>query len=77
VPCSGRADQLELRRREELTRRGQTATAVVARQDCRGPLVWLIYTRWIDKYNERQVSALADLKAKLEGKTWRPKRKRA
>jgi DNA-binding transcriptional ArsR family regulator len=37
----------------------------------------LIYTRWIDKYNERQVSALADLKAELEGKTWRPKRKRA
>ena len=37
----------------------------------------LIYTRWIDKYNERQVSALADLKAELEGKAWRPKRKRA
>ena len=37
----------------------------------------LIYTRWIDKYTERHVSALTDLKAELEGKTWRPKRKRA
>ena len=26
----------------------------------------LIHDRWIDKYTERQVSALADLKAKLE-----------
>jgi DNA-binding transcriptional ArsR family regulator len=26
----------------------------------------LIYDRWIDKYTERQVSALADLKAELE-----------
>ena len=26
----------------------------------------LIHNRWIDKYNERQVSALADLKAQLE-----------
>ena len=28
----------------------------------------LIHDRWIDKYRERQVSALADLKAELEGK---------
>jgi DNA-binding transcriptional ArsR family regulator len=28
----------------------------------------LIHDRWIDKYTERQVSALADLKAELEGK---------
>ncbi len=26
----------------------------------------LIHNRWIDKYNERQTSALADLKAQLE-----------
>ncbi len=26
----------------------------------------LVHDRWIDKYTERQVSALADLKAKLE-----------
>ena len=26
----------------------------------------LIHNRWIDKYNERQVSALADLKSQLE-----------
>ena len=28
----------------------------------------LIHDRWIDKYTERQASALADLKAELEGK---------
>jgi len=28
----------------------------------------LIHDRWIDKYTERQASALADLKADLEGK---------
>ena len=27
----------------------------------------LIHDRWIDKYTERQVSALADLKSELEG----------
>jgi DNA-binding transcriptional ArsR family regulator len=37
----------------------------------------LIHNRWIDKYTERQVSALADLKAQLEGKTCRQTRKRA
>jgi DNA-binding transcriptional ArsR family regulator len=37
----------------------------------------LIHDRWIDKYTERQVSALADLKAELEKKTCPPKRKRA
>ena len=31
----------------------------------------LIHDRWIDKYTERQVAALADLKAGLEAKTWR------
>src|SRR2546427_9656315 len=29
----------------------------------------LIHDRWIDKYKERQVSALADLKHELEGET--------
>ena len=29
----------------------------------------LIHDRWIDKYNERQVSALVDLKNKLEKET--------
>ena len=28
----------------------------------------LIHDRWIDKYTERRVSALADLKSQLEGK---------
>ena len=37
----------------------------------------LIHDRWISKYKERQVSALADLKAQLEGKAWRLTRKRA
>jgi len=30
----------------------------------------LIHNRWIDKYTERQVSALADLKFGLETKAW-------
>ncbi len=30
----------------------------------------LIHNRWIDKYTERQVSALADLKTGLEAQTW-------
>lgn len=37
----------------------------------------LIHDRWIDKFTERQVSALADLKTTLEKKTWVPSRKRA
>jgi len=37
----------------------------------------LIHDRWIDKFTERQVSALADLKADLEAKACRPTRKRA
>jgi DNA-binding transcriptional ArsR family regulator len=32
--------------------------------------VRLIHDRWIDKYTERRVSALADLKTELEG-TWK------
>ena len=37
----------------------------------------LIHNRWIHKYAEHQVSALADLKAELEAKAWRQTRKRA
>ena len=37
----------------------------------------LIHNRWIDKFSERQVSALADLKTTLEEKTCRQTRKRA
>jgi DNA-binding transcriptional ArsR family regulator len=37
----------------------------------------LIHDRWIDKYTERQVSALADLKTLLEKKQWIPSKKRA
>jgi DNA-binding transcriptional ArsR family regulator len=37
----------------------------------------LIHDRWIDKFTERQVSALADLKITLENKKWIPGRKRA
>jgi DNA-binding transcriptional ArsR family regulator len=37
----------------------------------------LIHDRWIHKYAEHQVSALADLKAELEGKACRQTRKRA
>lgn len=32
----------------------------------------LIHDRWIDKYTERQVSALVDLKTLLENKKWQP-----
>ena len=37
----------------------------------------LIHDRWIDKFTERQVSALTDLKTTLENKKWIPARKRA
>jgi DNA-binding transcriptional ArsR family regulator len=36
----------------------------------------LIHDRWIDKYTERQVSALADLKAGLEGEAWQKSKQR-
>jgi len=36
----------------------------------------LVHNRWIDKYTERQVSALADLKAELEAQAWRKTRAR-
>ena len=37
----------------------------------------LIHDRWIHKYAEPHVSALADLKAELEAKAWQQKRRRA
>ena len=37
----------------------------------------LIHDRWIDKFTERQVSALTDLKAQLEAKACRQTRRRA
>ena len=37
----------------------------------------LVHDRWIDKYRERHVSALTDLKAQLEAATCRQRRKRA
>jgi DNA-binding transcriptional ArsR family regulator len=51
----------------------EDAGLVVTRREGRGKLhflnpvpIRLIHDRWIDKYTERQVSALADLKAELE-----------
>jgi DNA-binding transcriptional ArsR family regulator len=37
----------------------------------------LIHDRWIDKFTERQISALVDLKTTLENKKWIPTKKRA
>ena len=52
----------------------EAAGLVVARKSGREKLhflnpvpIRLIHNRWIDKYTERQVSALADLKDELEG----------
>jgi DNA-binding transcriptional ArsR family regulator len=54
----------------------EDADLVVARRSGREKLhflnpvpIWLIYDRWIDKYTERQVSALTDLKTELEKET--------
>jgi len=35
----------------------------------------LIHDRWIDKYTERQVSALAELKTSLESRKWETKKR--
>lgn len=71
----------ELESELEMTRFGvmkhlkvlEEANLVVARRSGREKLhflnpvpIRLIHDRWIDKYTERQVSALADLKAELE-----------
>ena len=37
----------------------------------------LIHDRWIGKYKEREVSALAELKTTLERKKWNPAKKTA
>jgi hypothetical protein len=37
----------------------------------------MIHDRWIDKYTERRVSALLELKSELEAKAWRQSRKPA
>ena len=37
----------------------------------------MIHDRWIDKYTERRVSALLELKTDLEAKAWRQSRKPA
>jgi DNA-binding transcriptional ArsR family regulator len=37
----------------------------------------MIHDRWIDKYTERRVSALLDLKTELEAKAWRQNQKPA
>jgi DNA-binding transcriptional ArsR family regulator len=73
----------ELESELEMTRFGvmkhlrilEDADLVVTRREGRTKLhflnpvpIRLIHDRWIDKYRERQVSALADLKAELEGK---------
>ena len=36
----------------------------------------LIHDRWIDKYRERPVSALAELKNELEGTKWQQRQKK-
>jgi hypothetical protein len=37
----------------------------------------MIHNRWIDKYTERRVSALLELKDELEAKAWRQSKKLA
>lgn len=37
----------------------------------------LIHDRWIDKFTEHQVSALAELKSSLENRKWSPAKRRA
>jgi Predicted transcriptional regulators len=71
----------ELEQEQEMTRFGvmkhlrvlEDAGLVVSRREGRTKLhflnpvpIRLIHDRWIDKYTERQVSALADLKNQLE-----------
>jgi DNA-binding transcriptional ArsR family regulator len=74
---------LELESELDMTRIGvmkhlrvlEDAGLVVTRRSGREKLhflnpmpIWLIHDRWIDKYRERQLSALADLKSELEEK---------
>ena len=62
----------------------ERANLVVTRRAGREKLHFLnpvpirvIHDRWIDKYTERRVSALLELKTELEAKAWRQSRKRA
>jgi DNA-binding transcriptional ArsR family regulator len=62
----------------------ERAGVVVTRRSGREKLHFLnpvpirmIHDRWIDKYTERHVSALLELKTELEAKAWRQSQKRA
>lgn len=62
----------------------ERAGVVVTRRSGREKLHFLnpvpirmIHDRWIDKYTERRVSALLELKTELEAKAWRQSRKPA
>jgi DNA-binding transcriptional ArsR family regulator len=62
----------------------ERAGVVVTRRSGREKLHFLnpvpirmIHDRWIDKYTERRVSALLELKNELEAKAWRQSRKPA
>ena len=81
----------ELESELEMTRFGvmkhlrvlENAGLVVTRRSGREKLHFLnpvpirvIHDRWIDKYRERQASALAELKSELEEQAWQPRRRR-
>jgi DNA-binding transcriptional ArsR family regulator len=60
----------------------EKAGLVIARRQGREKLhylnavpIRLIHDRWIDKYREREVSALADLKTSLESRKWTAKKR--
>jgi DNA-binding transcriptional ArsR family regulator len=62
----------------------EAAGLVVSRREGREKMhflnavpIRLIHDRWIDKFTERQVSALVDLKTTLENKKWIPAKHRA
>ena len=82
----------ELERELEMTRFGvmkhlkvlEEAGLIVTRREGREKLhflnavpIRLIHDRWIDKFKERELSALADLKTTLEKNKCLPSRKRA
>ena len=82
----------ELEQELEMTRFGvmkhlkvlEEAGLVITRKEGREKLhflnavpIRLIHDRWIDKYREREISDLADLKKSLETKKWMPARKKA
>ena len=82
----------ELEQRLEMTRFGvmkhlkvlEEARLIITRREGREKLhflnavpIRLIHDRWIDKFKERELSALADLKTTLEKTKCPPSRKRA